>query len=278
MSSARDRNDPMWQSTWALRRAVLILVVAAGIALVFGQPALALVVLPLAVGTAVALAGQQGQPRPNLRVEMPRMAEVGGITSAVITMGGLESAEIAVLRLPYGIGSSKAPYVVLASDPPEQELTVTVDASRWGMRDYGAAGLRVASADGLFATPVVITHTAPVRILPPAHTDDVPELPARSAGQVGAHRTRRPGDGSELLDVREFRPGDRIRRIDWRVSARRDALHVRHTAIDADADLVICLDTRYDLAADVMTWHERSSGTEDGGGSLGIAIGAATAL
>jgi uncharacterized protein (DUF58 family) len=80
-----------------------------------------------------------------------------------------------------------------------------------------------------------------------------------------------------LLDVREFRPGDRVKRIDWRVSARRGVLHVRHTAIDADADLVICLDTRYDLTPDVMSWHDRSSGVGQGG-SLGVAIGAATTL
>ena len=281
MAGAPHGQEPsraVWQATWSLRRAVLVLVVSAGMALVFGRPALALAVLPLAVGTALAVAGQQRRPRPHLRVETPTMAEVAHPSSAMIAIGGLESAEIAVLRLPPGIGSATAPYVVLAADPPDQHLTVPLDTARWGLRDYGAAGLRVASADGLFATPVVITHTAPVRILPPAHTDDVPELPARSAGQVGAHRTRRPGDGSELLDVREFRPGDRIRRIDWRVSARRDALHVRHTAIDADADLVICLDTRYDLAADVMTWHERSNGSGSDGGSLGLATRAAATL
>lgn len=276
VSGGRTRQRPVWQATWVLRRAVLVLVVSAGMALVFGRPPVALVVLPLAVGMTRALAGQQGRPSPSLQVEMPSMAEMGGRGSAAITIGGLEGAELAVLRLPHGVGSPKAPYVVLAADPPDQRLTVTFDTSRWGTRDYGSAGLRAASADGFFATPVVIAHSAPVRILPPARTVDVPELPARSAGKVGAHRTRRPGDGSELLDVREFRPGDRVRRIDWRVSARRDALHVRHTAIDADADLVICLDTRYDLAADVMSWHERT--TDRRGGSLGVAVEVAMSL
>lgn len=278
MSSPRDPHRTGWQSTWALRRAVLLFVVTAGVVLVFGRPALALMLLPVAVGTALAWVDQQGSPRPSLRVEMPGMAEVGSPGSAVISIGGVGSAEMAVLRLPSGLGSWKAPYLVLAADTPDQQLAVTVDTSRWGVRDYGSAGLRVASADGLFATPVVITSTAPVRVLPPAPAVDVPELSARSAGQVGAHRTRRPGDGSELLDVREFRPGDRIRRIDWRVSARRGTLHVRHTAIDADADLVICIDTRYDLTADVMRWHERPSETDRVGGSLGTAIRAATVL
>lgn len=281
MSTVRDEQASArsgWQPTWAMRRAVLILVVTAGLALVFGRPEIALLALPLAVGTAAAWAGQHGQPRPTLRVEMPGMAEVGMPSSATIAIGGLEAAELAILRLPDGIGPPNAPYVVLAADSPNQQLTVAVDTARWGMRDFGSAGVRVACADGIFATPVVITHIPPVRVLPPARMVDVPELPARSTGQVGAHRTRRPGDGSELLDVREFRPGDRIRRIDWRVSARRGALHVRRTAIDADADLVICLDTRHDLAADLATWHERPRGIDPSGSSLGIAIEAASVL
>ncbi|HEX5994523.1 MAG TPA: DUF58 domain-containing protein [Jiangellales bacterium] len=266
-----------WQPSWTLRRAVVLFVVCAGMTLVFGRPAIALVVLPLGVGTALALAGRHGRPNPRLGVEMPVQAEVDGPASAVISAGGLEAAELVVLRLPDGIGSPGTPYVVLAADSPDLRLTVPVDTSRWGLRDFGAAAIRVTTADGLFATSVVVAHTAPVRVLPPARTVDVPELPARSAGQVGAHRTRRPGDGSELLDVREFQPGDRVRRIDWRVSARRGVLHVRHTAIDADADLVICLDTRYDLSPDVMSWHDRSSGLGPGG-SLGVAITAATTL
>ena len=283
MSTTRDEQGPnrgAWQPTWTMRRAVLVLVVTAGLALVFGRPEIALVVLPFAVGTAAAWAGQQRRPLPTVQVQMPSMAEEGIGCSATISIGGLDGAELAVLRVPAGIGPGPpdGPYVVLAADLPNRQLTFTVDSGRRGIRAFEPAGLRVACADGLFATPVVITHASAVRVLPPARVVHVPELPARSTGQVGAHRTRRPGDGSELLDVREFRPGDRIRRINWRVSARRGVLHVRHTAIDADADLVICLDTRHDLAVDVATWHERPTGTDPAGRSLGIAIEAASVL
>ncbi|HEU0213979.1 MAG TPA: hypothetical protein VFR13_07845, partial [Jiangellaceae bacterium] len=93
-----------WQPTWAMRRVVVIFVVSAGMTLAFGRPAIALAVLPLGVGTALALAGRQGRPHPGLRVEMPSMAEVGGQAAAAISVSGLEAAEIVVLRLPPGIG------------------------------------------------------------------------------------------------------------------------------------------------------------------------------
>src|SRR5262245_18310340 len=43
----------------------------------------------------------------------------------------------------------------------------------------------------------------------------------------GVHRHRRPGSGSELLDLRDYRPGDPPKRIAWKASARRDKLITR---------------------------------------------------
>ena len=58
-------------------------------------------------------------------------------------------------------------------------------------------------------------------VLPsPSPLRDVP-LPIRLRGLTGAHGSRRPGEGGDLRDVHLFHPGDRLRRIDWRVTAHR---------------------------------------------------------
>lgn len=41
---------------------------------------------------------------------------------------------------------------------------------------------------------------------------------------LGTHRHRRPGSGSELLDLRDYLPGDPPKMIAWKASARRDRL------------------------------------------------------
>jgi uncharacterized protein (DUF58 family) len=64
----------------------------------------------------------------------------------------------------------------------------------------------------------------------------------RAAGHVGGHRSRRPGQGGEIAGVRRFSPGDRLRRIDWRVSLRTRELHVVATLSDRDAEVVLLLD------------------------------------
>jgi len=56
------------------------------------------------------------------------------------------------------------------------------------------------------------------------------------------HRSRRTGEGGELSGVRRFSPGDRLRRIDWRVTLRSRELHIAPTLSDRDAEVVILLD------------------------------------
>ncbi len=68
----------------------------------------------------------------------------------------------------------------------------------------------------------------------------------RAAGHVGGHRSRRPGQGGEIAGVRKFGPGDRLRRIDWRVSLRTRELHVVATLSDRDAEVVLLLDVLHE--------------------------------
>jgi uncharacterized protein (DUF58 family) len=268
-----------WHPTFTLRRAAILLIFVVALALLTGWPHLVLLGLPLAVGTGLAWGSRGGEPDTELRVAFARMAEQNLPSEVAMTVTGLDRAEMAVLGLPMGMVSGRPRRIVLGPRHDAETVEVRLDTTAWGVHEYGEAAMRVASGDGLFASEIVSTRVPPLRVLPSAHVLSAPELPARSAGQVGAHRTRRPGDGSELLEVREFRPGDRIRRIDWRVSARRESLHVRHTAIDADAELVICVDPRHDLGPVVAGWQERVHG--DAGSertSLDTAVSAAVTL
>jgi uncharacterized protein (DUF58 family) len=52
------------------------------------------------------------------------------------------------------------------------------------------------------------------------------------------------GPGSEFFCVREYVPGDEMRRINWKVSARRDRLVVNEHRTERSGDVVILLDAR----------------------------------
>ena len=53
----------------------------------------------------------------------------------------------------------------------------------------------------------------------------------------------RQGEGIEFADVRPYMPGDRIRRLNWRASSRRQALYVNEQHPERNSDVIIFLDS-----------------------------------
>src|SRR5262249_56910549 len=59
----------------------------------------------------------------------------------------------------------------------------------------------------------------------------------------GIHRRRRPGSGSELLDLRDYLPGDPPKTIAWKVSARRDRLITKEYESEVPVRCTLFIDT-----------------------------------
>jgi uncharacterized protein (DUF58 family) len=58
----------------------------------------------------------------------------------------------------------------------------------------------------------------------------------------GNHVARQKGAGIEFADIRRFVPGDRVRHVNWRATARRGELWVNEQHAERNADVVIFLD------------------------------------
>jgi uncharacterized protein (DUF58 family) len=70
-----------------------------------------------------------------------------------------------------------------------------------------------------------------------------PLLQGTAASGFGPRAARnRPGRGLEFLDTRHYEPGDDIRTIDWRQSARNQRLVIRRYRDETAADWFICID------------------------------------
>lgn len=101
--------------------------------------------------------------------------------------------------------------------------------------------------------------TEDVRHIEPARVAlDMLPLPRRLTGLHGAHQGRRPGHGGDFRDIHPFAPGDEMRRVDWRATARAARrpgdLLVRRTQTLSDASVVIAIDTAEDLGTVVASW------------------------
>jgi len=182
-------------------------------------------------------------------------ATLGIHVAASATQGrGTQRPDALHLRL--GLGGA-APVEAVVTPRTAADLRSEVPIVHSGPQRVAAVEVRALGADAAWAsTPadeaaverVVRPRRAPLRSLP---------LPARLLGLTGQHISTRPGDGGEFRDIDLFHPGDRLRRIDWKATARAGRgvdLYVRRTTATSDAAVHLVLDARDDVSAVVADW------------------------
>ena len=250
---------------------VLLALVTAGLvgAVVTRRAELAALAAP---GGAVLLLGAATHRWPELRFavrpERPRVVEgdLLDLLVEVTTSRAVPWLDLEVV-LPSSLeaadGSDRA--VVALPAAGTRVVRFPVRAVRWGM--CSPERLQVVARDrfGLFAQASVVTVHAPLRV----HPVDAPPVgvvaPRRTGPTLGTHLSAERGEGCELADVRPYRPGDRFRSVNWRVTARRGQPWVNERHPERSTDLVLLLD----------------AGTEVGVGeetTLRLAVRAAMAL
>ncbi len=264
-----------WLPTHSLLRAALVSAAAALAGLLLGRPDALVLVAPLLVHAALAAVRRPGTA-PDVRSALLHgSVREGEATLARTRLRGVAEAEHAVVAL--------APHRWTAFDPPtgvaaagvreprtDLTLDVTVSSLRWGTRP---AGDGVAAATSRWAgyrwgparfSPATLT-TLPL----PGRFDSTAPAP-HPIGVVGTNPARRPGEGSELASIRPFTRGDRLRRVQWRVSLRTGTLHVTSTIAEEDSSVLLLLDSGIEIGS--------SEGLRGAPSSLDVAVRAAGAV
>ena len=136
--------------------------------------------------------------------------------------------------------------VRLEADRPRQ-LAVDVAARRWGSYRVPRLVLRTRDRFGFFAFEATVEPGLALRVFPKPETLRHAIPPAETQLSAGNEVSRRRGDGVEFADVRQYAPGDVIRRVNWRLSSRRPELHVNELHPESSTEVVILLDTFTDL-------------------------------
>ncbi|HEV3260483.1 MAG TPA: DUF58 domain-containing protein [Gemmataceae bacterium] len=163
--------------------------------------------------------------------------------------GGLSLPYVAVTdRVPFetelDAGEPRTEGAVAADQALELEYRLRCPAA--GRVRFEGVGIQLADAQGLFYHATFVSGVALLRVLPPladaeGHTATVKRhnlLPP-----PGIHRLRRPGSGSELLDLRDYLPGDPPKTIAWKVSARRDRLITKEFESEVPVRCTLFVDT-----------------------------------
>jgi uncharacterized protein (DUF58 family) len=114
----------------------------------------------------------------------------------------------------------------LTADGPI-ELTYRVRCPHVGRVRFEGVRVQTADYQGLFYHVTFLARPVVLRVLPVLGGAEGPSPTTKRHNLLpppGQHRLRRPGGSGDLLDLRDYLPGDPPKTIAWKVSARRDRL------------------------------------------------------
>jgi len=262
-----------WRPTPALLRAVALSAFGVVGGLLFGAPSLVVLTAPLALYAALAV---RGRPTDELELSTQltnrTLIEGQGTTSLLELDARGQQLEhvVRVVGVTPFVARDPAGGVVGGPVAGEAATRIGLTARRWGRRQLPDQKVALTSPWAGFRFGPVILPGHEVHALPTT-------APFRSHGEapqplglVGANRSRRVGDGTEFAGIREFHAGDRLRRVNWRVSLRTSALHVVTTRAEEDSGVLIVVDALAD--------HGTSGGVDGAETSLDVTVRAAAAL
>jgi uncharacterized protein (DUF58 family) len=161
----------------------------------------------------------------------------------------LPSPHLAVSdHLPFAVehleGATVAQGVVRAGRPLEWSYRIRCGAA--GLARFEGVRIQASDAQGFFYHVAFVRAVVRLPILP-VLTPRMGQLAAKKRQNQllppGIHRFRRPGSGSELLDLRDYLPGDPPKTIAWKVSARRDRLITKEFESEVPIRCTLFVDT-----------------------------------
>jgi uncharacterized protein (DUF58 family) len=217
------------------------------LSLALRRPELAVLALPFALPPALGLRLSR---RPEIRVEVElgrRTAVEGdeiGVELTLSTPTPVERLEV-VLVVPEGlevVSGERAQSLRLGWDD-RRTLRLVLRCARWGNYQVGDVRLRARDRLGLLVWEEAADRRERIRVYPTPEELRRIVRPVVTQLYTGNEVARQKGDGLEFADLREFVPGDRLRSINWRASARRGDLIVNERHPERNADVILLLDT-----------------------------------
>jgi uncharacterized protein (DUF58 family) len=238
-------------------------------AVALGRPELVALTAPflLALATGLALATS---PRLDVALTLDEeRALEGDETTARVALASTTPVDRLDLyvRMPAGVDvcEGKNPVALTLRPGAPRELELRLEATRWGGHLVGPVYVRAHDPLGLVVWEQTLELRRELRVYP---REDVLRRilqPRETQLFAGNEVSRRKGEGIEFADIRPWAPGDPLKRVNWRSSARRGELWVNESHPERNTDVILFVDAFAEA---------RQGGT----GTLDLAVRATAAL
>ena len=240
-------------------------------ALALRRPELVVIATPFALIVAIGLLFE-GPPdlRAWLTVDRDRAIE-GDEIVAEIELSARTRIDVLDLHLvvPRGLAivADGNPFSVSLRAGEERTVPLRLRCVRFGSVELGDIRVRARSRIGMLSWEGRISRPHRLQIYPGSELLRSLLAPLETQLATGDLVARVRADGLEFADTRGFVPGDRLRSVNWRASARRGELIVNERHPDRNADVVLFLDS-----------FAEARGSEEDDGTLERAVRAAATL
>ena len=124
-----------------------------------------------------------------------------------------------------------------------RHLSVRLATARWGVYRLGPTLAVARDATGFFAYEATGGELLTLRVFPREEALARAIRPAETQLYSGDEVSTRKAEGIEFAGVRQFEPGDQVRRINWPVSTRLQKLHINELHPERNADVIVFLDS-----------------------------------
>ncbi|MGH7910378.1 MAG: DUF58 domain-containing protein, partial [Candidatus Dormibacteraceae bacterium] len=223
-------------------------VAAAGLvaSVAFGMPSAAAVAMPFLLALLLGLAVA---PRITLwhhsEIAPERLVEEQTATLQVTlrSSGEVHPADL-WLPLPTHLAAVDGPRRGVWLRPGEEAVVaIPLRPSRFGSYRLREVRLEASAGFGFLHATAVYPVDHVLRVFPAEESLRRLLRPVRPDLLAGDDVSNRNGEGIEFGEARIYQPGDPVRRIDWRLSSRREELYVRQRREERDAQVVLFLDS-----------------------------------
>jgi uncharacterized protein (DUF58 family) len=226
---------------------------AAGLvsSLVLRRPELAVAAAPFALALVFGIRlARDPDVRIAFELETERTVEGSDVAARldVTVVAPVDRLEL-LLELPRGVevSSGPNPTAIRLRRDEERRIELELRCRRWGVYEIGDIEVRAHDVLRLVVWECRIRVPRVLKAYPTPETVHRLLVPVETQALTGSEVSRSKGDGIEYADLRDYAPGDRLRAINWRASARRNSLVVSERHPERNTDVVLFVDSFADL-------------------------------
>jgi len=215
---------------------------------------------PFLLALVAAAAGREPQVSVRLSLDRDRALEGDEVTATIELFSSrvVDRFEL-LLPLPSELNAEgRAARALHLRADEERTLELKLRCERWGAFRIGPLLVRTRDLLGFRSWEGQTGEAHQLRVYPSEETLQSLVAPLETQVFAGNQVSRARGEGIEFADLREWQPGDRVRRVNWRATALRGELWVNEQYPERNTDVVLFLDTFAEVRVEGRSTNDRA--------------------